>query len=275
MHGILNLQNTKKAYPELVAHEFGTAVASHVSSQQAIQQISSQLTDFRGGSDDLSASNNTMVKVETDFQPDNYAGRNIWFGVREFATAALQQLPTVYVMTHDSIAVGEDGPTHEPVEQLASVRSMPNLNVIRPADGNETNTAWKRALAETDCPTMLILARQNLSVLEGRKELAAEGVNKGAYILSEAKGVHIRVVSMQAQNIIDEQDAAYKESILPANVTKRLAIEAGSSFGWGKYVGLQGKTLTIDTWGASAPGNKIFEEYGFAVDNAVNLYESL
>ncbi|AGS05358.1 transketolase [Streptococcus lutetiensis 033] len=269
------MQNTKKAYPELVAHEFGTAVASHVSSQQAIQQISSQLTDFRGGSDDLSASNNTMVKVETDFQPDNYAGRNIWFGVREFATAALQQLPTVYVMTHDSIAVGEDGPTHEPVEQLASVRSMPNLNVIRPADGNETNTAWKRALAETDCPTMLILARQNLSVLEGRKELAAEGVNKGAYILSEAKGVHIRVVSMQAQNIFDEQDAAYKESILPANVTKRLAIEAGSSFGWGKYVGLQGKTLTIDTWGASAPGNKIFEEYGFAVDNAVNLYESL
>ena len=275
MHGILNLQNTKKAYPELVAHEFGTAVASHVSSQQAIQQISSQLTDFRGGSDDLSASNNTMVKVETDFQPDNYAGRNIWFGVREFATAALQQLPTVYVMTHDSIAVGEDGPTHEPVEQLASVRSMPNLNVIRPADGNETNAAWKRALAETDRPTMLILARQNLPVLEGTKELAAEGVNKGAYILSEAKGVHIRVVSMQAQNIFDEQDAAYKESILPANVTKRLAIEAGSSFGWGKYVGLQGKTLTIDTWGASAPGNKIFEEYGFAVDNAVNLYESL
>ncbi|KXT66465.1 Transketolase [Streptococcus gallolyticus] len=216
--------------------------------------------------------------------------------------AALQQLPTVYVMTHDSIAVGEDGPTHEPVEQLASVRSMPNLNVIRPADGNETNAAWKRALAETDRPTMLILTRQNLPVLEGTKELAAEGVNKGAYILSEAKGdldgiliatgsevklaldtqaaleakgVHVRVVSMPAQNIFDEQDAAYKESILPANVTKRLAIEAGSSFGWGKYVGLQGKTLTIDTWGASAPGNKIFEEYGFTVDNAVNLYESL
>ncbi|KXI11190.1 Transketolase, pyridine binding domain protein, partial [Streptococcus pasteurianus] len=212
--------------------------------------------------------------------------------------AALQQLPTVYVMTHDSIAVGEDGPTHEPVEQLASVRSMPNLNVIRPADGNETNAAWKRALAETDRPTMLILTRQNLPVLEGTKELAAEGVNKGAYILSEAKGdldgiliatgsevklaldtqatleakgVHVRVVSMPAQNIFDEQDAAYKESILPANVTKRLAIEAGSSFGWGKYVGLQGKTLTIDTWGASAPGAKIFEEYGFTVDNAVNL----
>ena len=323
------------AQVELATHELGTAVASRVSNQQAIQQISAQLTDFWGGSADLSASNNTMVKAETDFQPDNYAGRNIWFGVREFAMAAamngialhggtrvyggtffvfsnyllpavrmaaLQQLPTVYVMTHDSIAVGEDGPTHEPVEQLASVRSMPNLNVIRPADGNETNTAWKRALAETDRPTMLILTRQNLPVLEGTKELAAEGVNKGAYILSEAKGdldgiliatgsevklaldtqatleakgVHVRVVSMPAQNIFDEQDAAYKESILPANVTKRLAIEAGSSFGWGKYVGLQGKTLTIDTWGASAPGAKIFEEYGFTVDNAVNLYESL
>ena len=315
--------------------EIGTSLASRSSSQQAIQQISAQVPSFWGGSADLSASNNTMVKVESDFQSDNYLGRNIWFGVREFAMAAamngialhggtrvyggtffvfsnyllpavrmaaLQQLPTVYVMTHDSIAVGEDGPTHEPVEQLASVRSMPNLNVIRPADGNETNAAWKRALAETNRPTMLVLTRQNLPVLEGTKELAEDGVNKGAYILSEAKGdldgiliatgsevklaldtqaaleakgVHVRVVSMPAQNIFDEQDAAYKESILPANVTKRLAIEAGSSFGWGKYVGLQGKTLTIDTWGASAPGAKIFEEYGFTVDNAVSLFESL
>ena len=249
-----------------------------------------------------------MVAKETDFQPDNYIGRNIWFGVREFAMAAamngialhggtrvyggtffvfsnyllpavrmaaLQQLPTIYVMTHDSIAVGEDGPTHEPVEQLASVRSMPNLNVIRPADGNETNAAWKRALGETDRPTMLVLTRQNLPVLEGTKEMAEEGVNKGAYIISEAKGdldgiliatgsevklaldaqaaladkgVHVRVVSMPAQNLFDEQDAAYKQSILPAAVTKRLAIEAGSSFGWGKYVGLNGKTLTIDNW---------------------------
>ena len=340
------------AYPELAAEykaafankpvdvkledfEIGTSLASRSSSQQAIQQISAQVPSFWGGSADLSASNNTMVKVESDFQPDNYLGRNIWFGVREFAMAAamngialhggtrvyggtffvfsnyllpavrmaaLQQLPTVYVMTHDSIAVGEDGPTHEPVEQLASVRSMPNLNVIRPADGNETNAAWKRALAETNRPTMLVLTRQNLPVLEGTKELAEDGVNKGAYILSEAKGdldgiliatgsevklaldtqaaleakgVHVRVVSMPAQNIFDEQDAAYKESILPSNVTKRLAIEAGSSFGWGKYVGLQGKTLTIDTWGASAPGAKIFEEYGFTVDNAVSLFESL
>lgn len=319
---------------DLEAHELGSSVASRVSSQQAIQQLSAQLPNFWGGSADLSASNNTMVAAENDFQADNYAGRNIWFGVREFAMAAamngialhggtrvyggtffvfsnyllpavrmaaLQSLPTVYVMTHDSIAVGEDGPTHEPVEQLASVRSMPNLNVIRPADGNETNAAWKRAVAETDRPTMLVLTRQNLPVLEGTAELAETGVNKGAYVISEAKGdldgiliatgsevklaldaqaeleaqgIHVRVVSMPSQNLFDEQDAAYQEEVLPAAVTKRLAIEAGSSFGWGKYVGLQGKTLTIDTWGASAPGTKIFEEYGFTVDNAVALYKS-
>ncbi len=319
---------------DLEAHELGSSVASRVSSQQAIQQLSAQLPNFWGGSADLSASNNTMVAAENDFQADNYAGRNIWFGVREFAMAAamngialhggtrvyggtffvfsnyllpavrmaaLQSLPTVYVMTHDSIAVGEDGPTHEPVEQLASVRSMPNLNVIRPADGNETNAAWKRAVAETDRPTMLVLTRQNLPVLEGTAELAETGVNKGAYVISEAKGdldgiliatgsevklaldaqaeleaqgIHVRVVSMPSQNLFDEQDAAYQEEVLPAAVTKRLAIEAGSSFGWGKYVGLQGKTLTIDTWGASAPGTKIFEEYGFTVDNTVALYKS-
>lgn len=166
---------------------------------------------------------------------------------------SLQNLPTMYVMTHDSIAVGEDGPTHEPIEQLASVRSMPNLNVIRPADGNETNAAWKRAMAETDRPTMLVLTRQNLPVLEGTKELAADGINKGAYILSEAKGdldgiiiatgsevklamdtqaaleaegIFVRVVSMPSQNIFDEQSAEYKEEVLPKAVTKRLAIEA-------------------------------------------------
>ncbi|WPG04021.1 transketolase [Streptococcus agalactiae] len=320
---------------ELKAHDLGSSVASRVSSQQAIQQLSTQLPNLWGGSADLSASNNTMVAAETDFQASNYAGRNIWFGVREFAMAAamngialhggtrvyggtffvfsnyllpavrmaaLQNLPTVYVMTHDSIAVGEDGSTHEPIEQLASVRSMPNLNVIRPADGNETNAAWQRAVSETDRPTMLVLTRQNLPVLEGTSELAQEGVNKGAYILSEAKGeldgiiiatgsevklaldtqdklesegIHVRVVSMPAQNIFDEQEASYQEQVLPSAVTKRLAIEAGSSFGWGKYVGLNGLTLTIDTWGASAPGNRIFEEYGFTVENAVSLYKEL
>lgn len=342
----------EKAYPEqakayqeafsnqpidvtLDAFEVGTSLASRSSSQKAIQQISEQVSSFWGGSADLSASNNTMVTAETDFQADNYRGRNIWFGVREFAMAAimngitlhggtrvyggtffvfsnyllpavrmaaLQQLPTIYVMTHDSIAVGEDGPTHEPIEQLASVRSMPNLNVIRPADGNETNAAWQQALRETDRPTMLVLTRQNLPTLDGTKALAKDGIAKGAYILSEAKGpldgiliatgsevklaldtqqaleaedIHVRVVSMPSQNLFDEQPDTYQESILPQAVTKRLAIEAGTSFGWGKYTGLKGKTLTIDTWGASAPGNQLFEAYGFTTENAVKLYKSL
>ncbi|MFU2221618.1 transketolase [Streptococcus pluranimalium] len=320
---------------ELEAHQVGESSASRVTSQAAIQQISEQVSYFWGGSADLSASNNTMVKAETDYQADNYQGRNIWFGVREFAMAAamngialhggsrvyggtffvfsnyllpavrmaaLQELPTVYVMTHDSVAVGEDGPTHEPIEQLASVRSMPNLNVIRPADGNEVNAAWKRALSETKTPTMLVLTRQNLPVLEGTSELAEEGLNKGAYILSEAKGdldgiiiatgsevklaldtqaalaeegTHVRVVSMPSQNLFDAQPAEYKEEVLPSSVTKRLAIEAAASFGWERYTGLNGATLTIDTWGTSAPGNKIFEEYGFTVANALDLYKAL
>lgn len=320
---------------ELEAHQVGESSASRVTSQAAIQQISEQVSYFWGGSADLSASNNTMVKAETDYQADNYQGRNIWFGVREFAMAAamngialhggsrvyggtffvfsnyllpavrmaaLQELPTVYVMTHDSVAVGEDGPTHEPIEQLASVRSMPNLNVIRPADGNEVNAAWKRALSETKTPTMLVLTRQNLPVLEGTSELAEEGLNKGAYILSEAKGdldgiiiatgsevklaldtqaalaeegTHVRVVSMPSQNLFDAQLAEYKEEVLPSSVTKRLAIEAAASFGWERYTGLNGATLTIDTWGTSAPGNKIFEEYGFTVANALDLYKAL
>lgn len=320
---------------ELSKYELGTAAASRVSSQETIQKLSAQMPNLWGGSADLSASNNTMVKAESDFESDNYAGRNIWFGVREFAMAAamngialhggtrvyggtffvfsnyllpavrmaaLQDLPTVYVLTHDSIAVGEDGPTHEPVEQLASVRAMPNLNVIRPADGNEVIAAWRRAVTETKRPTALILTRQNLPVLEGTAELAEEGINRGAYILSKEKGElegiiiatgsevklaldtqaelekagqHVRVVSMPAQNIFDEQSADYQEEILPSKVTKRLAIEAGSSFGWGKYVGLAGKTLTIDTWGASAPGDRIFKEYGFTVENAVKIFGTL
>lgn len=320
---------------ELEAHEVGASAASRVSSQAAIQQISEQVSYFWGGSADLSGSNNTMVKAETDYQADNYQGRNIWFGVREFAMAAamngialhggsriyggtffvfsnyllpavrlaaLSELPVVYVMTHDSVAVGEDGPTHEPVEQLASVRSMPNLNVIRPADGNEVNAAWKRALRETKTPTMLVLTRQNLPVLEGTAALAEEGLNKGAYIISEAagdldgiiiatgsevklaldtqealanEGTYVRVVSMPSQNLFDAQPQEYKEEILPSSVTKRLAIEAAASYGWERYTGLNGVILSIDTWGTSAPGQKVLEEYGFTVENATNLYKSL
>ncbi len=316
----------------LTKHEMETSKASRVTSQEAIQELSAQMPNLWGGSADLSASNNTMVKVEEDFMPDNYVGRNIWFGVREFAMgaimngialhggtrvyggtffvfsnymlpsvrmAALQSLPVTYVWTHDSIAVGEDGPTHEPVEQLASVRSIPNLDVIRPADGNEVVAAWRRAASSKSRPTALILTRQNLPVLPDTYELAEEGLNRGAYILSkeegklegiiiatgsevalalEAKktlGSGIRVVSMPSMNIFDEQSADYREEILPKSVRRRLAIEAGTSYGWGKYVGLDGATVTVDTWGASAPANIVLPAYGFTAENVIKVYQSL
>lgn len=331
---ILSFEN-REIKIELEPHKLGTSMASRVSSQKAIQQISNQVSEFWGGSADLSSSNKTMIDTESDFEFNNYIGRNIWFGVREFAMgaimngialhggtriyggtffvfsnyllpairmAAMQGLPVVYVMTHDSIAVGEDGPTHEPIEQLASVRSMPNINVIRPADGNETNAAWKRALYETKRPTMLVLTRQNLPVLFGTNEFAEDGINKGAYIISEAKGeidgimiatgsevalaleaqkelekeeIYVRVVSMPSQNIFDEQSLDYKEKILPTAIKKRMVIEAASSFGWGKYIGMNGKTLTIDTWGLSGSGELLFEKYGFSVDNAIKIYKSI
>lgn len=316
----------------LTKHEVGSSKASRVTSQEAIQELSAQIPSFWGGSADLSASNNTMAKAEEDFMPENYAGRNIWFGVREFAMgvimngialhggtrvyggtffvfsnymlpsvrmAALQELPVTYVWTHDSIAVGEDGPTHEPVEHLASVRSIPNLDVIRPADGNEVIAAWRRAATSTSRPTGLVLTRQNLPVLEGSAQLAEEGVNHGAYIISKEEGElegiiiasgsevklaldakaqlgkNIRVVSMPAMNIFDEQSAEYKEEILPKSVRRRLAVEAGSSFGWGKYIGLDGTTITVDTWGASAPADIVLPEYGFTVENVVAQYKKL
>ncbi|MFV0556861.1 MAG: transketolase [Lactovum sp.] len=316
----------------LTSHELGSSKASRVSSQEAIQELASQMPNLWGGSADLSASNNTMNKADTDFMPDNYAGRNIWFGVREFAMgaimngialhggtriyagtffvfsnymlpavrmAALQNLPVTYVWTHDSIAVGEDGPTHEPVEQLASVRSMPNLDVIRPADGNEVNAAWKHAVNSKTRPTALVLTRQNLPVLEKTVELAEEGIQRGAYILAEetapltgiilasgsevalaleAKkelGDGVRVVSMPSMNRFDEQDSEYRQKVLPMNIRRRLAVEAGTSFGWDKYVGLDGATVTVDRWGASAPVDKVFAEYGFTVENVVAQYKKL
>ncbi|GAB2027543.1 transketolase [Lactovum odontotermitis] len=316
----------------LTKHEVSSSKASRVTSQEAIQELSVQMPNFWGGSADLSASNNTMAKAESDFMPDNRAGRNIWFGVREFAMgaimngialhggtrvyggtffvfsnymlpsvrmAALQNLPVTYVWTHDSIAVGEDGPTHEPVEQLASVRSMPNLDVIRPADGNEVVAAWRHAVNSMTRPTALILTRQNLPVLEGTAELAEEGVDRGAYILSEEKGQltgiiiatgsevalaveaqkqlgdGVRVVSMPSMNRFDEQDSAYREKVLPMRIRRRLAVEAGTSFGWAKYVGIDGGTVTVDKWGASAPAPKVLEEYGFTVENVVAQYKKL
>ncbi|WP_172208507.1 transketolase [Lactococcus hodotermopsidis] len=321
---------------DLPVYEIGSAVASRVSSQEMIQKLSTRLPYFWGGSADLSASNNTMVTAEKAFQAGNYTGRNIWFGVREFAMgaimngialhggtkiyggtffvfsnyllpairmAAIQNLPVIYVFTHDSIAVGEDGPTHEPIEQLASLRAMPNLVTIRPADGNEVVAAWQVAISATNRPTALILTRQNLPVLENTQELAPENLRKGAYILSKAsredldgiliatgsevklaisaqailtaQGFSVTVVSMPSMALFDEQDLAYRESVLPKTMTKRLAIEAGSSFGWERYIGATGAVIAADNFGASAPAEQVFEAFGFTVENIVETFKAL
>lgn len=320
----------------LPVYEEGSSQASRVSSKEVIQAIAKAVPTVWGGSADLSGSNNTTIADEQEFQPGSYEGRNIWFGVREFAMAAamngiqlhggtrvyggtffvftdylrpairmsaIQGLPVTYVLTHDSVAVGEDGPTHEPIEQLASVRCMPNVQVIRPADGNETSAAWKVALESTDKPTLLVLSRQNLPVLPGSKEIATDGVAKGGYVISKAatdtpdgiliatgsevnlaveaqkvlkeQGKDVSVVSLPSFDLFEAQDEAYKESVLPKAVTKRVAVEAASSFGWERYIGNEGKMISIDRFGASAPGGFVLEQFGFTVDNVVNTYNEL
>lgn len=277
-----------------------------------------------------------MVATEKDFEPGQYEGRNIWFGVREFAMAAamngiqlhggtkvyggtffvfadylrpalrlaaIQKTPVTYVLTHDSVAVGEDGPTHEPVEQLASLRCIPNVHVIRPADGNETRAAWKIAMESTDTPTVLVLSRQNLPVLPGTKENADQNLAKGGYILSPAKGdkpegiliatgsevnlvykaqqelskqnIDVSVVSIPSFDIFEAQSAEYKESVLPSEMKKRVAVEMASSFGWERYAGNEGKIIAIDTFGASAPGETVIKEYGFTVEAIVTAFNEL
>lgn len=321
---------------EVPVYEAGKSVATRSSSGDVINALAKKIPSFFGGSADLAGSNKTTIKGAGDFSADNAAGRNIWFGVREFAMgaalngmalhggvhvfggtffvfsdyvrpavrlSALMGLPVTYVFTHDSIAVGEDGPTHEPIEHLASLRAMPNLSVIRPADANESAEAWKLAVSSKNVPTILVLSRQNLPVLPASAELAKEGVAKGAYVVSPATkatpdailiatgsevslaveaqkvlladGVDASVVSMPSVDRFEKQDAAYKEAVLPKTVTKRLAIEMGSSFGWHKYVGFDGDVLAIDQFGASAPGELVMEKYGFTVENVVAKVKAL
>lgn len=345
----------KQAYPEL-AHQLelaiegklpegwetsipvyqeGKSLATRASSGEVLNAIAKAVPYFIGGSADLAGSNKTLIKGAGNFMPESYEGRNIWFGVREFAMgaamngmalhggvkvfggtffvfsdylrpairlAALMGLPVTYVLTHDSIAVGEDGPTHEPIEQLPSLRAMPNLSVIRPADGNETAAAWRLAVESTDRPTALVLTRQNLPTLATTAERAYEGVKKGAYVVSEAEGtpealllasgsevslaveaqkalanegIHVSVVSMPAWDRFEQQPKDYKEQVLPPHVKKRLAIEMAASLGWERYTGDEGDILAIDRFGASAPGEKIMEEYGFTVDNVVQRVKAL
>lgn len=313
-----------------------SAAATRSTSGDILNAIAKTVPNLWGGAADLSSSNKTMIDGETDYQPGQYEGRNIWYGVREFAMAgamngillhggtktyaatffvftdylrpavrlaALSGIPAIYVMTHDSVAVGEDGPTHEPVEQLSSFRGMHNLTVLRPADGNETAAAWEIAVKSTDRPTMLVLTRQDLPVLPGTQENARTDVQKGAYVLSpaegdtpegiliatgsevslaveaqkelKAQGQDVSVVSMPSFDLFELQSDEYKESVLPKSVTKRLAIEMGSSFGWHKYAGNDGKVIAIDKFGASGNGEIVVKEYGFTTENVVNTYLSI
>ncbi|MDV7764750.1 transketolase [Peribacillus sp. CSMR9] len=315
---------------EIPVYEEGKTLASRASSGEVLNAIAKKVPSFIGGSADLAGSNNTAIKGETDLLPGNYSGRNIWFGVREFAMgaalngmtlhgglkvyggtffvfsdylrpairmAALMGLPVTYVFTHDSIAVGEDGPTHEPIEQLASLRAMPNLGVIRPADGNETAAAWKVAMESTNKPTALVLTRQGLPTIKDTSETAYDGVSKGAYIISAAKkeeadalllatgsevnlaveaqkalandGIDVSVISMPSWDRFETQSKEYKQSVINPAVKKRLAIEVASPFGWDRYAGDEGEILAINHFGASAPGGKIMEEFGFTVENVV------
>ncbi|QBG56265.1 transketolase [Bacillus amyloliquefaciens] len=321
---------------EVPVYEKGSSLASRASSGEVLNGIAKKIPFFVGGSADLAGSNKTTIKNAGDFTAKDYAGKNFWFGVREFAMgaalngmalhgglrvfggtffvfsdylrpairlASLMGLPVTYVFTHDSIAVGEDGPTHEPIEQLASLRALPNLSVIRPADGNETAAAWKLAVQSQDHPTALVLTRQNLPTIDQQAEEAYAGVEKGAYIVSKAQtdspdalllatgsevglaieaqaklaeeNVHVSVVSMPSWDRFEKQSAEYKNSVLPPNVTKRLAIEMGSSFGWGKFTGLEGDVLAIDRFGASAPGETIMKEYGFTAENVADRVKKL
>ena len=290
-----------------------------------INRLKDKVPNLMGGAADLSPSTKTYMKDMGDFSKADYAGRNMHFGVRELAMAAIgngmtlhgmrafvstffvfsdyvkpmarlssiMKIPTVYVLTHDSIGVGEDGPTHEPIEQLAMLRSMPNFHVFRPADATETIASWYSAVTSMETPTALVLTRQNLPQLAGSSKEAL----KGAYILEdsakatpdaiiiasgsevslavEAKaelakdGVDVRVVSMPSMDVFEEQSEEYKESVLPKSVRARVAVEALGDFGWGKYVGLDGKTVTMKGFGASAPAATLFKKFGFTTENVV------
>lgn len=311
-------------------------LSTRVASGKALNGVVQNVPQLFGGSADLESSTMTHLNDITVFTPQDRAGRNIYYGVREFGMAgamngialhggikvfggtffvftdylrpairlaSLMKLPVTYVLTHDSIAVGEDGPTHEPIEQLASIRIIPGLTVIRPADGNETSAAWAYSLQNKENPVALVLTRQNLPILEGTVEGASEGVARGAYVVSDAKdgkpaaqiiatgsevqlavkaqaklaeeGIQVRVISMPSWDLFEKQDKAYKDSVLLPEVKARLAVEMASPFGWERYVGDQGAILGIDTFGASAPGGKVMEEYGFTPDNVVAKVKAL
>jgi len=303
-------------------------MATRAASGKVLNAIAASLPMLIGGSADLRPSNNTFLEGMGEFQPDNYAGRNFHFGVREHAMgsvmngmaltrplipyggtfmvfydymrppvrlAAMMGIGPIYVYTHDSIGLGEDGPTHQPIEQLAGLRSVPNMTLIRPADANETAVAWRVAIEHRHGPTALALTRQKLPVFDRTKFGSAEGVAQGAYILSESptgkvdviligtgsevsvtveaqaklaeEGIGARVVSMPSWQLFDKQPLDYQDEVLPPAITARVAVEAGVSMGWQKYVGDKGQVISLDHYGASAPYQVLMEKFGFTGDN--------
>jgi transketolase len=314
---------------EVPVYEKGASISTRVASGQVLNALANKVPNLIGGSADLESSTMTHMKDLGRFSPADYAGRNIYYGVREFAMgaivngmalhggvkpfgstffvfsdylrpairlSALMNLPVTYVFTHDSIFVGEDGPTHEPIEQLAALRGIPNVTVLRPADANETAAAWKYAIENQNGPVALVLTRQNLTV-NIDAQTANEEVSKGAYIVEsseqeiptvqliatgseltlalqvkeglEKEGITSRVVSMPSWELFDKQSKEYQDSILPSEIKLNVAIELGSPQGWAQYVGRDGLVIGISTFGASAPGDIIAKEYGFTAESII------
>jgi transketolase len=310
-------------------------MATRQASGAVLNAISPSLPTLLGGSADLAPSTNTLVKSETDFEKANFGGRNFHFGVREHGMgsalngmavsglvpygatfmifsdymrptirlAAMMGIRPIYVFTHDSIFLGEDGPTHQPIEHLASLRTIPNLSLIRPADANETSVAWRVAIERKDGPVALALTRQKLPVIDREKYASAESLAQGAYVLADAKGkrpeviliasgsevsvvldayekliadgVAARVVSMPSWDLFEKQPQAYKDAVLPPATTARLAVEAAYPFGWERYIGLKGAVIGMTRFGASAPYKVLAEKFGFTPDNIVRRSHEL
>ncbi|MGD9179348.1 MAG: transketolase C-terminal domain-containing protein, partial [Desulfobacterales bacterium] len=306
-------------------------MATRVASGKVLNAVAPTVANLVGGSADLAPSTKTLIDDETDFQANNYGGRNLRFGVREHGMggilngmalhgglipygatflifsdymrpsirlAALTEQQVIYVFTHDSIGLGEDGPTHQPIEQLAALRAIPNLVLIRPCDANETAQAWQAAIQHRDGPVALALTRQNLPTLDRSAQYAsAAGLHQGGYVLSEAtddkpeviliasgsevpialkaaemmiaKGYPTRVVSMPSWELFDAQPAEYRDQILPPAVTAKIAIEAGSAQGWHRFVGDAGRVVALDHFGASAPAQTLFEKFGLTAERVV------
>jgi transketolase len=309
-------------------------LASRESSGKVLNAVAKNVPWLLGGAADLAPSTKTLISGGGDFAKGNYAGRNMHYGVREHAMtafnnglalcklrsygsgflifsdyargsirlSALMELPALHIFTHDSIGVGEDGPTHQPIEQIASLRAIPNIVVIRPADANEVSEAWRVAMQEKHHAVALILSRQALPTVDRAKFAAASGLAKGAYVLADcegtpdiiligtgselqfcvgaheklkAEGVKARVVSMPSTELFEKQPKEYRDAVLPPSVRKRLAVEAGSSLGWRNYVGLDGEVICRSKFGASAPIKELLQQFGFTTDNVYNTAKTL